>query len=456
MHSGTRNMTVGSVRRVIVSFALPIFLSQLFQQLYNTADSLIVGNLLGKQALAAVSSSASLIQLLTALMIGIALGAGVVISRYFGAEDSDTLSRAIHTTVCFGVVAGAVLTTVGVLLSPTLLRWMGTAPDVMDGSVAYFRNYFLGSMAVMLYNVFTGIMNALGDSRRPLYYLMFSSVLNIGLDLLFIGAFHLGVGSAAVATVISQSASVTLCLLHLRKPGTIYQLRLRKLRMHLGLMLEIVRMGLPTGVQNSVISIANVLVQSYINSFGSDAMAACGTYAKLQGFGFLPITSFALAMTTFVSQNLGAKQYERARRGARFGICTTAVLAEIIGIVLTVFAPSLARLFNSDPEVVRIAVSQSRIENLFFCLLAYSHAVAGVCRGAGRATVPMLVMLSSWCVLRIAFISVAMRVVHDIRVLFWCYPLTWAISSAIFLVYYLKSDWVHGFERPRGHFALHH
>ena len=456
MQKGTQNMTVGSVRRAIVSFAMPIFLSQLFQQLYNAADSVIVGNLLGKQALAAVSSSASLIQLFTALMIGIALGAGVVISRHFGAEDYDTLSRAIHTTAAFGLIAGAALTVVGVLLSPTLLRWMGTAPDVMENSVVYFRNYFLGSMAVMLYNVFTGIMNALGDSRRPLYYLMFSSALNVALDLLFIGAFHLGVGSAAVATVISQAVSALLSFLHLRKPGTIYQLRLRKLRVHLDLMKEIVRMGLPTGVQNSVISIANVLVQSYINSFGSDAMAACGTYAKLQGFGFLPITSFALALTTFVSQNLGAKQYERARQGARFGILSTVVMAEIIGVLMVIFAVPMARLFNSDPEVVRIAVSQTRIENLFFFLLAFSHAVAGVCRGAGRATVPMLVMLSSWCVFRIIFISIAMRILRDIRVLFWCYPLTWAISSAIFLIYYLKSDWVHGFERPRAHFALHH
>ena len=456
MQKGTQNMTVGSVRRAIVSFAMPIFLSQLFQQLYNAADSVIVGNLLGKQALAAVSSSASLIQLLTALMIGIALGAGVVISRHFGAEDYDTLSRAIHTTAAFGLIAGAALTVVGVLLSPTLLRWMGTAPDVMENSVVYFRNYFLGSMAVMLYNVFTGIMNALGDSRRPLYYLMLSSALNVALDLLFIGVFHLGVGSAAVATVISQAVSALLSFLHLRKPGTIFQLRLRKLRVHLDLMKEIVRMGLPTGVQNSVISIANVLVQSYINSFGSDAMAACGTYAKLQGFGFLPITSFALALTTFVSQNLGAKQYERARQGARFGILSTVVMAEIIGVLMVIFAVPMARLFNSDPEVVRIAVSQTRIENLFFFLLAFSHAVAGVCRGAGRATVPMLVMLSSWCVFRIIFISIAMRILRDIRVLFWCYPLTWAISSAIFLIYYLRSDWVHGFERPRAHFALHH
>ena len=455
MQTGTMNMTTGNVRRVMLTFALPVFLSQLFQQLYSAADSLIVGNLLGKQALAAVGSSTSLIQLLTSLMIGVALGAGVVISRYFGAGEDETVSRAVHTTVAFGLMAGVVMTVAGVLLSPVLLRWMGTAPDVMDGSVAYFRNYFLGAMAVMLYNVFTGIMNALGDSRRPLYYLMFSSALNVALDLLFIGAFHLGVGSAAVATVISQAASALLCYLHLRKPGTVYQLQPHKLRFHLDLMKEIVRMGLPSGVQNSVISIANVLVQSYINSFGSDAMAACGTYAKLQGFAFLPITSFALALTTFVSQNLGARQYDRARQGARFGICASVVLAEIIGALLTLLAPSLARLFNSDPEVVCIAVTQSRIENLFFCLLAFSHAVAGVCRGAGRATVPMLVMLSVCCVLRIIFISIAMTIVHDIRVLFWCYPLTWAISSVIFLLYYCKSDWVHGFERRSIHHIFH-
>lgn len=455
MQTGTMSMTTGNVKRVMLSFAMPVFLSQLFQQLYNAADSLIVGNLLGKQALAAVSSSASLLQLLTSLMVGIALGAGVVISRYFGAGEDEIVSRAVHTTTAFGLAAGAFLTVAGVMLSPVLLRWMGTAPDVMENSVSYFRNYFFGSMGVMLYNVFTGIMNALGDSRRPLFYLMFSSVLNVALDLLFIGGMGLGVGSAATATAISQAASALLCYLHLRKPGTVYQLRIRSIRFHMELMGEVVRMGLPTGVQNSVIAIANVLVQSYINSFGSDAMAACGTYAKLQGFAFLPITSFALALTTFVSQNLGAQEYARAKRGARFGILTTVAMAELIGVILAFTAPALVRLFNSDPNVVHIAVTQSRIENLFFGLLAFSHAVAGVCRGAGKATVPMLVMLSVWCMLRIVYISIAMSIVHDYRVLFWGYPLTWAISSAIFLAYYLKSDWVHGFERSKLHHGMH-
>lgn len=454
MQKGTVNLTTGNVRKTMVAFAMPLFLSQLFQQLYNAVDSLIVGNILGKEALASVSSSASLIQLLSSLMIGIALGAGVVISRYFGAGEDKLVSDSIHTTVAFGLVAGAIMTTIGVGLSPVLLRWMNTPEDVLEGSIAYFRYYFMGAIPVMLYNVFTGILNALGDSKRPLYYLILSSILNVVLDLLFIGVFHYGVGSAAVATAISQGVSALLCFLYLHKPGTIYQVRIHKIKFHGHLLREVVRMGLPTGIQNSVIAIANVAVQGNINSFGADATAACGVYNRLQGFAFLPITSYAMALTTFVSQNLGAKQYDRARKGARFGILTMVTMAELIGIFLAFASPLLVRLFNNDPDVIAIAVRQSRIENFFFCLLAFSHAIAGVCRGAGRSTVPMTVMLSVWCLFRIVYITVAMSIRHDIRLLFIAYPLTWIISSIIFFIYYKKSDWVHGFEAA-SHRGLH-
>lgn len=454
MQKGTVNLTTGNVRRTMAVFAMPLFLSQLFQQLYNAVDSLIVGNILGKEALAAVSSSASLIQLLSSLMIGIALGAGVVISRYFGAGEDKLVSDSVHTTVAFGLVAGAIMTAIGVGLSPVLLRWMNTPEDVLEGSIAYFRYYFMGAIPVMLYNVFTGILNALGDSKRPLYYLILSSALNVVLDLLFIGVFHYGVGSAAVATAISQGVSALLCFLYLHKPGTIYQVRIHKIKFHGHLLREVVRMGLPTGIQNSVIAIANVAVQGNINSFGADATAACGVYNRLQGFAFLPITSYAMALTTFVSQNLGAKQYDRARKGARFGILAMVTMAELIGIFLAFASPLLVRLFNNDPDVIAIAVRQSRIENFFFCLLAFSHAVAGVCRGAGRSTVPMTVMLSVWCLFRIVYITVAMSIRHDIRLLFIAYPLTWIISSIIFFIYYKKSDWVHGFEIA-SHRGLH-
>ena len=444
-------MTKGGVKKTMIAFALPVFISQLFQQLYNTADSLIVSRMLGKNALAAVSSSASLLHLLTSLVVGIFMGAGVVISRYFGAKDNKTVSDAVHTTVAFGLVAGAVLTVIGVFFSPVLLKWMGTDPKVMDGAISYFRCFFYGAAGMAMYNAFTGIMNALGDSRRPLYYLIFSSVLNVVLDIVFIGVFGFGVGSAAVATALSQTASAVLCYLHLRKPGTIYQLQIRKIRFHGHLLKETLRMGLPTGLQNSVIAIANVLLQSNINSFGADAMAACGIYSKLQGFAFLPITSFTLAITTFISQNLGAREFERAKRGARFGILASITIAEIIGVILVVFAPVFVRMFNKDPIVVNIAVTQSRIENLFFFLLAYSHAISAVLRGAGKSIVPMIVMLAVWCVFRIIYITIAMHINHMIELLFWAYPITWTISSAIFLIYYLKSDWLHGYDGSRAH-----
>ena len=315
-----QNMTEGSPVSLILRFALPIFISQVFQQLYSTADAFIVGKYLGTNAFAAVSSSGTLIMLLTSLFIGTAMGAGVAISKYFGAGDYENVSRAVHTNLAFGIVSGTLLTLIGVFLTPTFLVWMNTDAQVMPQAVEYFRYYFLGVLATVLYNMCTSILNALGDSRRPLHYLIISSLVNIALDLLFIGAFRWGVWSAAVATVISQGTSCVLCLIHLLKKGEVYTVTPRNIRFHTGMLGEIVRYGLPSGIQNCVIGLANVIVQSQINSFGMLAMAAYGAHCKIEGFAFLPITSFTMACTTFVGQNLGAKQYDRAKRGARFCI----------------------------------------------------------------------------------------------------------------------------------------
>lgn len=445
-YSGTKNMTEGSVKGLIIRFAIPIFLSQLFQQLYNTVDSLIVGRFLGKGALAAVSSSGPLIFLLISFFTGTAAGAGVVISRYFGAGDEKKVSRALHTNVAFGLAAGIVLTVFGVVLTPTILRLMNTDPSVLPDSIAYFRFYFLGSLAVVMYNIFTSTMNAVGDSRRPMQYLICSSVLNVLLDLLFIGVFRFGVASAAVATTISQLVSALLCLNRLLKKGTVYQLKLREIRFHGDMLREIMKYGLPTGVQNSVIGLANVILQSNVNSFGEDAMAGYGSYVKIEGFAFLPITCFSMAMTTFIGQNLGAGKKDRARAGARFGIAMSLVLAELIGVLIYFAAPALIRMFNSDAEVVRLGVQQARTEALFYFLLAFSHIIAGVCRGAGKAIVPMVIMLSVWCVFRISYITVMMHFVNKIGLIYWAYPLTWGISSVIYLIYFLKSDWINGYE----------
>lgn len=440
-------MTVGTPWKLIASFALPVFLSQLFQQFYNTVDSLIVGRVHGTEALAAVSSSGTLIFLMISFFVGTSMGAGIVISKYYGARDYERVSRAVHTNICLGIICGVILTIVGVALTPTFLRWMGTDPDVMPDATAYFRYYFAGAIAIVLYNNCKGVMNALGDSRRPLYYLIISSVTNVLLDLLFIAVFRWGVWAAAFATTLSQALSVVLCIIHLSKKGTLYQLQLSKLRIDKESLGEIVRYGLPAGVQNSVIGFANVIVQTNINSFTKIATAAYGTYAKIEGFAFLPITSFTMALTTFTGQNLGAGLYDRAKKGSRFGIISAVVLAEAIGLVIWLAAPFLIGLFSDDPAVIELGTKQARIESLFFCLLAFSHAVAAVCRGAGKVFVPMSVMLAIWCVLRITYITIMMHYVHEIQYIYWAYPITWGISSIIYLFYYLFADWIHGFDR---------
>ncbi len=444
--SNVVDMTAGSPYRLMISFAIPVFLSQLFQQLYNTADAFIVGKFLGTSALAAVTSSGTLIFMLTSFFIGTAMGGGVVISRYFGAGDGERVSKSIHTLMAFGLVSGVALSVVGVVCTPVLLRWMNTDPNMMPQAVEYFRYYFMGGLAMVMYNICRSIMNALGDSKRPLYYLIFSSIINIVLDVLFIGGFRWGVWSAAVATVISQAASVVLCLIYLMKKGNLFTVELRKIRFHGDMLLEIIRYGLPAGVQNSVISIANVIVQSQINTFGEFATAAYGVHAKIEGFGFLPITSFNMASTTFISQNLGARKHDRAKQGARFSILAAVILAELIGLCVFLFAPQLISIFDATPQVVALGTQQARTVCLFYFLLAFSHSIAAVCRGAGKAFVPMFVMLSIWCVVRILYIILVMNLFGQIGFIYWAYPLTWSISSVIYLIYYLKSDWVHGFD----------
>lgn len=446
---GTKDMTRGGIYSPIIAFALPILLSQVFQQLYNTADSLIVGHFLGTNALAAVSSSGTLIFLLVSFFNGTAMGAGVVISRYFGANNNENVSKAIHTNIAFGIVSGLFLTVFGVLLTPTFLVWMKTDPEVLPEAIEYFRYYFYGALALVMYNICRGIMNAVGDSKRPLYYLIFSSVLNIVLDVLFVGVFKLGVWSAALATVISQMSSVVLCMIYLCKKGNIFSVELKKLRFHGDMLKEIIQYGLPSGVQNSVIAFANVIVQTQINGFGKFATAAYGTHAKIEGFAFLPMMSFNMATTTFISQNLGAKQYDRAKKGARFGIITAVLLAELVGIAIYFLAPTLVGMFDDNAEVIRLGVQQARTASLFYFLLAFSHAIAAVCRGAGKAFVPMFVMLSIWCAVRITYISIVTYFWGDIGLIYWAYPITWGISSVIYLLYYLFSDWIHGFEHEK-------
>ena len=441
------DMTSGSIWKRMVSFAVPVFLGNLCQQLYNTVDSVIVGKFVGKQALAAVASSGNLIFMMTGFFMGLFIGAGIVIAQYFGARNYEKVRSAVHTDIAFALCCGVLLTLLGVFFTPTLLTWMRTPADVLDTSILYFRLYFLGSLATILYNAGMGILQAVGDSRSPLYYLVISSVVNVALDLLFVGAMDMGVAGAAVATVISQVVSAVLCIIKLTRSDGPYRLEIKRIGFDLPLLKKITSQGVPSGVQNSIIAIANVVVQSNINTFGSDAMAGCGSYSKVEGFVFLPITAFAMALTTFIGQNLGAGQFDRAKQGARIGILCSMAMAELIGVALFFLAPYAMRLFNDDPAVVAIGVRQSHIEALFFCFLAFAHGVSAVLRGAGRAQVPMYTMLGCWCILRVSYITLALKVWPDIATIFWAYPITWSVSCVVFLLYYLKADWVHALEK---------
>ena len=429
-------LTVGSVPRKMLTFALPIFLSNLFQQLYNAVDSLIVGKFIGQQALAAVSSSGSLILLLVGFINGLSMGAGVLIARFYGAQDDDHVERAVHTTVALGITAGAVLTVVGVILTPQILRWIGTPADVIQNSILYFRIYFLGSSAVVLYNMSASILQSVGDSRSPMKYLILASVTNVVLDLLFVAVFHLGVGSAALATILSQILSAGLALGKLtRSAGRSYRIRWRRVRFEGPMLKQVITLGVPSGVQNSVVSLANVIVQANINVFGSSAMAGCGAYIKIEGFAFLPVSCFALALSTFVSQNIGAQRYDRVRAGMKFGLLCSPILAEGIGVCIFFLSPQLISLFNDHPEVISFGVNYAHTVALFYFLLAFSHCCAGILRGMGRPIVPMAVMLTVWCAIRITYITLTVRLIPSIQVVYWAYPLTWTISSVLFVLF---------------------
>ena len=429
------SLTSGSVARGMLVFAVPIFFSNLFQQLYNAVDSLIVGNFLGGDALAAVGSSGSLIFLLTGFVNGVSLGAGVLVARHYGAKDDAALHRAVHTTVALGITAGVVLSVVGVLLTPQILRWMDTPENVLPNSIIYFRVYFMGSLAVVMYNMGASILQSVGDSRSPMRYLIIASILNVILDLWFIAGLHMGVGGAAFATIISQTVSAGLAFRKLTLTKEAYGVRWRQVRFHPATLRAVVAQGVPSGVQNSVISIANVIVQANINAFGANAMAGCGAYSKVEGFVFLPVTCFSMALATFVSQNIGAGQLPRVRRGMRFGIVCSCLLAECVGLAMFTMAPIFIGAFSGEADVVAFGVQQARTVSLFYCLLAFSHCCAGILRGLGRPVVPMVIMLAIWCALRITYITITVHFIPQISVVFWAYPITWAISSLLFAWY---------------------
>lgn len=428
-------MTEGSIPRKIVRYALPVFIGHLFQQMYNTADALIVGNLVGSGALAAVTGVGTIIFMAIGFFLGFSMGAGIVIARYIGARDDENVHRSVHTAVAIGLVFSVVLTAAGIFLSPAVLRLMGTPDDVFADAETYLRIYFSGCTGFVMYNTFVGILQASGDSKHPLYYLILSSMTNVVLDIVFIAAFGMGVDGAALATVISQILAALLVFRRLNRQDDAIRVSLSKIRFYWSNLTEIVRYGIPAAIQNCVTDFANMMIQSYVNSFSSAAMAGMGAYSKVEGFAFLPVNAFCIAMSTFISQNRGAGKKDRMRRGARFGLICAAVFVSVIGVLTYFLSPVLVSAFNRDPEVVAYGVLRGHICSLFLFLMGFTHVCAAVLRGLGKPMAPMLIILICWCAVRVIVLSTIGQVYHDIRLICWLYPITWTLSSITEFIY---------------------
>lgn len=435
-------MTEGVIWKELLMFSIPLLLGNLFQQLYNTVDSIVVGNYIGSKALAAVGASNPIINLLVGFFMGIATGAGVVISRYFGAQNKEDLTKSVQTAIIITFLSGIVMTFIGIFATPLILKLVGTPLDVMDGSVLYLRIYFIGIISVMIYNMGAGILRAIGDSKRPLYFLCVSSIVNIVLDLYFVITLNMGIAGVAWATLIAQTISAILVIYVLIRSKEDYRLVLKDFRMDIPILKNIVRIGLPSGIQNAIVSFSNVIVQSNINAFGSFAMAGCGSYVKLDGFAIMPIMSFSMAITTFTGQNMGAQKYERVKQGAK--TCLMLGFSVILGISILLygFGDQILRIFSQDEQVLYYGIYMLRVLVPGYLFLSVTQILAGVIRGAGVASVPMYIMVGCWCFFRIAWITVAMYFVHDIVIVFLGYTLSWMLSSAIIFWYYKKGTWL--------------
>lgn len=439
------NLTEGPIIKNILIFATPLFLGQLLQQFYNMADAWVIGNFASNDAFAAVSSAGSMSFLVVGLFNGIAIGGGVIISKYYGAGHKENVIKAIHTNFLFGIISSVLSTVVGLVLMPYILVWMKTPENVMPYSLSYFSIYFAGVSTIIMYNICMSIMRALGDSIHPLYYLILSSIVNVILDLLFVAVFHWDVAGAGIATVIAQGISVILCLLQMCKVEDYTRLEFRKLHFYKDMMMEVIKQGLPTGIQNAVISIGNLTVQTNINSFGAYAMAGVGAYSKIEGFVFLPIMSMSMSLPTFVSQNLGAGKVDRAKKGTVFGIVFGMITAELLGVIIYFTAPSVLKIFVDTAESISYGTIHAQVTALFFLLLAFSHCAAGALRGCGKAFIPMATMLAFWCGVRVIYVTSILKIVPQFQMISWAYPLTWSLSSIVFFVVLIKMDWTRAF-----------
>ena len=435
------DMTEGTIWKQLVLFALPLLAGNVFQQLYNTVDSIVVGNFVGADALGAVTSVAPAINTLVGLFMGMSSGASVVISQFFGARNNIQLRKSVHTSIVTTTLLAFVFMLVGYYMTPPMLRFMKTPDSITPLATTYLRIYFLGILGLMIYNMGSAILRAVGDSRRPLYFLILTSIMNVVLDLLFVIVFHLGVAGVAYATIISQFVSAILIMIVLFRSQECYSLRWNEMKIDQSMLGRIVYIGLPAGLQMAITSFSNVFVQSYINNFGAASTSGWGAYGRIDSFVILPMQSLALAATTFVGQNAGAGRVERIRTGIRTTLTLAIACTLAVCIPEFIIAPHVISLFSRDPQVMYYGALFIRLNCLFDVLCCMNQVHAGALRGMGDAKVPMFIMLGSFVVFRQIYLFIMSHLTGSIYPIALGYPAGWLVCSILMFLYFHYSHW---------------
>lgn len=441
--SGTNSadMTTGTIWKHLVKFAVPMMIGMLFQQLYNTIDSVVVGRFVGKEALAAVGSTTVIINTLIGLFSGLSAGATVGISQNFGAKNYEGMRKVVNTAILMTFALGILFTILGIIIVKPMLRLMSTPEDVMAQASTYLRVYFCGISGLMLYNMGAGILRAVGDSKRPLYFLIFSALTNTVLDLVFVVLFRLGVAGVAIATSVSQAISAVLVLYILSLPNEICRIGWKHIRIDMPSLRLIFRIGLPSALQMGITSFSNVFVQSYVNAFGSDAMAGWSCYNKLEGVAFIPTQCISLATTTFVGQNFGAGDLKRARHGTKIAVILCSSSCAILSGIMIAFSTPLVQLFSTDSAVIEYGSYFIRFISLFVVIHCISQVLAGALRGYGITRETMIMLLISFVVTRQIYLYIATRLSHGRWVIAFAYPEGWICCTLLVCSYYLFVDW---------------
>lgn len=430
-------ITEGPILTRLLLFFFPIVLGTFFQQLYNTSDAIIVGNFVGKGALGAVGgTTGTIINLLVGFFVGLSSGATVIISQYFGAREEEDVQKSVHTSFALAISGGILLMVLGIFLSPIMLKAMNTPEDIYPLSLIYIRIYFLGIIPNLIYNIASGILRAIGDTKRPLYFLIISCFVNILLDLLLVGVFHMGVAGAAIATILSQIVSAILVVWALLKTNESYHLKVNEIRFTIPILKRIIKIGLPAGLQSVMYSISNVIIQSYINSFGTDTVAAWTAYGKIDGLFWMIIGALGISVTTFIGQNYGAQKIDRVHKSVKISLILAFVISILFSILLYFFGHYVYLLFTTDENVLQIGMDILHFLAPAFFTYVCIEVLAAALRGIGDALVPMIMTCVGVCVLRIVWLYLAVPYSPNILTVVFSYPLTWVITSCLFIIYY--------------------